>query len=499
MAVFETFLESDLKKPLQVKKLDGCFYSDDKNANKITVKVYDNGANATLSGTVRGSIIRDDNATLTVDGSLSGNTASIVLPTNSYAVPGPIHIVIRLFTGTGDNQVKTVLGACTGYVWQTTTDTVIDNEHIVPSIDDILALIDTMEDATDDCVSATAKITGLTAVASTLAAGASATASIITTSGHYQINLGIPQGIKGDQGDVSATQMNNKFASDAFLTVAGTAIASGDLDTYTTPHNYRVADATAAGNITNSPITTEGYTLKVFASQDSNTKMQWVISSSGASMYFRRYSNSVWSSWVKYVASTATTSAAGYMSATDKTELDKLVATGMRGFSGYTGADLNDLQTPGIWWIVSTTTTTNWPSSVNLSSATFAMVEVLKSSATSPITIQRLTIYASGIVYIRYHNNGTWYSWMRLSPGNIGTYTGSLDTLTDTGDYWCNTTVTTDGWPTSRPSNYGFIEVRNSSIILQRISFYRNANPPQMCSRIYANGYWSAWSTLTSA
>ena len=80
MAMFETWLESDLQKPVQVKQLSGNLFSADNNANKIGVKVYDNGQTASLSGTVYGYIVRDDEQTVVVQGTLSGNKASIILP-----------------------------------------------------------------------------------------------------------------------------------------------------------------------------------------------------------------------------------------------------------------------------------------------------------------------------------------------------------------------------------------------------------------------------------
>ena len=66
LAVFETWLESDLQQPVKVKQLTGNLFSADNGGNKIGVKVYDGGQTATLSGTVTGYIIREDNATVTV-------------------------------------------------------------------------------------------------------------------------------------------------------------------------------------------------------------------------------------------------------------------------------------------------------------------------------------------------------------------------------------------------------------------------------------------------
>jgi hypothetical protein len=140
MAVFETVLVSDLKKPIQVKQLTGNLFSGDNGGNKITVEVLDGGSAATLSGTVTGYILRADNATVTVTGTLSGNKASITLPASAYAVIGAVSIVVKLGT--------TTLGACTSYVYRTTTDTIVDPGSVVPDISELLAIIGDCETAT---------------------------------------------------------------------------------------------------------------------------------------------------------------------------------------------------------------------------------------------------------------------------------------------------------------------------------------------------------------
>lgn len=141
MAVFETVLKSDLKKPVQVKQLSGNLFSGDSGGNKITVEVLDNGSPATLSGTVTGYVIREDNSTVTIsNGTLTENKASITLPASVYTVVGRVSIVVKVGT--------TTVGACTAYVYRTTTDTIVDPGSVVPDISELLALIGECEDAT---------------------------------------------------------------------------------------------------------------------------------------------------------------------------------------------------------------------------------------------------------------------------------------------------------------------------------------------------------------
>ena len=138
MAVIESWVRCDLKKPVQVQMLGGNLFSMDNQGNKIGVEVFNNGAEASISGTVSGNVIRADGATVAVSGTLSGNKAYIVLPQAAYAVPGFITIVIKL-TSSG---VITTLAAVTGIVYRSSTDTTVDPGTIIPSIQTLIAEID---------------------------------------------------------------------------------------------------------------------------------------------------------------------------------------------------------------------------------------------------------------------------------------------------------------------------------------------------------------------
>ena len=138
MAVIESWVRCDLKKPVQVQMLGGNLFSMDNQGNKIGVEVFDNGATASLSGTVSGNVIRADGATVAVSGTLSGNKAYIVLPQAAYAVPGIITIVIKLTS----SSVITTLAAVTGIVYRSSTDTAVDPGTIIPSIETLIAEID---------------------------------------------------------------------------------------------------------------------------------------------------------------------------------------------------------------------------------------------------------------------------------------------------------------------------------------------------------------------
>ena len=138
---FETWVRSDLKKPLDVKQLKNTLFLGDDDSNLIGVEVLDNGSTATLSGDVYGYIIRDDDVTVVIQGTLDGNKASIVLPDTAYAVAGCLSIVIKVG--------GTTVGAFAGRVYKSQTDTIADPDDIIPSVEQLLQRIQDAEDACD--------------------------------------------------------------------------------------------------------------------------------------------------------------------------------------------------------------------------------------------------------------------------------------------------------------------------------------------------------------
>ena len=228
MAQFETWLECDLEKPVVVKQLDGNVFLADVQGNIIGVKATRGGQDVTLAGSVIGYIIRGDGATVVVEGTASGNRASIVLPQSAYTVVGPISIAIRLVSG----DVKTVLGACTGYVYRTTTDSIVDPGHVIPSLEELLSKIADCDRATTAANAAATsantaagtantaagnatiatgtanaaawKIDGMTVDAESLPSTEPANAVVSEVSGHKHVHFGIPRGANGRDGIIAS-------------------------------------------------------------------------------------------------------------------------------------------------------------------------------------------------------------------------------------------------------------------------------------------------------
>lgn len=143
MAEVNINLKCDLQHAVKVQYLDGNLFSQDAAANTINIEVTDNGAPATIGGTVSANVIRPDGGTVAVTGgTISGNIVSITLPAACYALVGMITVIVKL----SYNSTETTIAALTAYVYQSSTDTVVDPGTVVSSIQD---LIDAIDEAVD--------------------------------------------------------------------------------------------------------------------------------------------------------------------------------------------------------------------------------------------------------------------------------------------------------------------------------------------------------------
>jgi hypothetical protein len=115
MAVIESWFNQDLTEPVKVRYLDGFVFDADNKGNLIGVNVFRNGAPENISGSCTGYCIIASGISIPVAGTVSGNTAKIVLPDSAYSVPGPINIIIKVVDGT----TVTTLAAIVSIVYGT--------------------------------------------------------------------------------------------------------------------------------------------------------------------------------------------------------------------------------------------------------------------------------------------------------------------------------------------------------------------------------------------
>jgi len=140
MAEVNINLKCDLQHAVKVQYLDGNLFSQDAAANTINIEVTDNGAPATIGGTVSANVIRPDGGTVAVTGgTISGNIVSITLPAACYALVGMISVIVKLTS----DSTETTIAALTAYVYQSSTDTVVDPGTVISSIQDLIDAIDT--------------------------------------------------------------------------------------------------------------------------------------------------------------------------------------------------------------------------------------------------------------------------------------------------------------------------------------------------------------------
>ena len=114
MAVIETWMECDLKKPVMMNYSNGLMFTEDSLGNLIGVNVFSDGEPVTLSGTVMGYCILANGVPIPVAGTRQGNRAYIVMPATAYKVPGLIIIVLKVIEGTATTTLAALSATVVG-------------------------------------------------------------------------------------------------------------------------------------------------------------------------------------------------------------------------------------------------------------------------------------------------------------------------------------------------------------------------------------------------
>lgn len=221
MAVFRTVIRSDLQKPLVVQQLSGNMFTADNASNEIAVEVTNGGEPVALSGAVTAYAVRSDGVTAMFSGTISGNVASVVLPASCYVEVGTLSIVIKVGA--------TTVGACTCYVYRTTTDEIVDPGHVIPSIDELLEQIDACRTATANANTAATNANTAASNANTKAALADEKATLADQKATLANTAAQNADTKASLADTAATNANTKagLANDA-ATLANTKAALAD-------------------------------------------------------------------------------------------------------------------------------------------------------------------------------------------------------------------------------------------------------------------------------
>ena len=178
MAEFLTEYITDLAKPPQLRTAAHQFAMGDNNAYTFTALVC-NSADpeaGMLAGTVSGTLLRPDGATVALEGvkgagvqevnvngvTLNATPCSVTLPQACFAFPGRVLVSIKLTEGT----TSTTVLAITGTVIRTETDAAVDPGEILPDLASLQAAaaeaLDAAAEARSDGASVVAAVDGIT-------------------------------------------------------------------------------------------------------------------------------------------------------------------------------------------------------------------------------------------------------------------------------------------------------------------------------------------------
>lgn len=140
----------DTTRPLTMRTMADALMAGDRNAHRIVINVTDRE----VAGTVTGGVVRSDGYTAPLVGTVEdAHHVSVILNQACYNVPGWAQLAVRITEG---DSITTLL-ALTMHVVAGDTDEVVDPEHVVPSLAELLAKISDMERVTADAERAAAE------------------------------------------------------------------------------------------------------------------------------------------------------------------------------------------------------------------------------------------------------------------------------------------------------------------------------------------------------
>lgn len=149
----------DLSKGVQVTPMGHLLFTGDKYGDVYHVKVLDGGKAVDLSGAaVNAYMLRSDHVTVTLTGKVENGEAVVTLDAACYAVTGRAVLVIKMAQG----ESITTIFAVECAVMRSSSDTIADPGGVIPSLEELLAQIALIEQAT---ASATAAAASANAVA----------------------------------------------------------------------------------------------------------------------------------------------------------------------------------------------------------------------------------------------------------------------------------------------------------------------------------------------
>ena len=145
MAVFKNYYNVDLGGKNFPRALDSMVCQDNVAGNQVGAYVFEDGVAASLGGTCSGRVIRADGTVIALDGTVDGNLLYVTLTSQCYEIPGMIEVVVNSVRYSATTTIVKAFGT----VERTTTGAVVPSANI-PNLDQLLAQISAMQEATSD-------------------------------------------------------------------------------------------------------------------------------------------------------------------------------------------------------------------------------------------------------------------------------------------------------------------------------------------------------------
>lgn len=169
---------TDLSQGVRMVRLGRLFAQSDSAAHRLSIAVKEGALDADLSGmTATCLLIRADDSTVTIPGNISGSTVTVTLTSSCYEVPGHFSLIVKV-AGSG---VSTAVFWADGTVTRSSTDIIVDPDHIVPDLAALLAQIENIDRATEGVEEAVSAASTAAASATTAAGQATTAAGQATT------------------------------------------------------------------------------------------------------------------------------------------------------------------------------------------------------------------------------------------------------------------------------------------------------------------------------
>lgn len=142
----------ELNAPLMTVRIPGELQEGDADANAFVLELYRNHEPFEPDGeTVTGYLTRADGNSVLLDGTVDKNIITVTLSQACYRVPGFFSAFIRLTNTEGE---KRTIFKATGMMSEDKQGGIVDDEHVVPTLDDIIAQMEAVERATETATAA---------------------------------------------------------------------------------------------------------------------------------------------------------------------------------------------------------------------------------------------------------------------------------------------------------------------------------------------------------